>query len=76
LSFASETNTGVYRPASGEFGVSILGVQRLNVTATGISVTGDGAFSGALSGTTGTFSGAVSGTTGTFTSGVSGGTFP
>jgi len=76
LSFASETTTGVYRPASGEFGVSILGVQRLNVTATGIAVTGDGAFSGALSGTTGTFSGAVSGTTGTFTSGVSGGTFP
>ena len=65
LSFASETTTGVYRPASGEFGISILGVQRLDVTATGITVTGSG-----------TFSGAVSGTTGTFTSGVSGGTFP
>ena len=65
LSFASETTTGVYRPASGEFGISILGVQRLDVTATGITVTGAGAFSGA-----------VSGTTGTFTSGVSGGTFP
>ena len=65
LSFASETTTGVYRPASGEFGISILGVQRLDVTATGITVTGSG-----------TFSGAVSGTKGTFTSGVSGGTFP
>ena len=65
LSFASETTTGVYRPASGEFGISILGVQRLDVTAAGITVTGAGAFSGA-----------VSGTTGTFTSGVSGGTFP
>jgi hypothetical protein len=65
LSFASETTTGVYRPASGEFGISILGVQRLDVTASGITVTGAG-----------TFSGAVSGTTGTFTSGVSGGTFP
>jgi hypothetical protein len=65
LSFASETTTGVYRPASGEFGISILGVQRLDVTATGITVTGAGAFSGA-----------VSGTTGTFTTGVSGGTFP
>ena len=65
LSFASETTTGVYRPASGEFGISILGVQRLDVTATGITVTGTGAFTGA-----------VSGTTGTFTSGVSGGTFP
>jgi len=65
LSFASETTTGVYRPASGEFGISILGVQRLDVTASGITVNGAGAFSGA-----------VSGTTGTFTSGVSGGTFP
>ena len=65
LSFASETTTGVYRPASGEFGISILGVQRLDVTASGITVTGSGAFTGA-----------VSGTTGTFTSGVSGGTFP
>lgn len=65
LSFASETTTGVYRPASGEFGISILGVQRLDVTAAGITVTGAGAFTGA-----------VSGTTGTFTSGVSGGTFP
>jgi hypothetical protein len=65
LSFASETTTGVYRPASGEFGISILGVQRLDVTASGITVTGAGVFSGA-----------VSGTTGTFTSGVSGGTFP
>ena len=65
LSFASETTTGVYRPASGEFGISILGVQRLDVTASGITVTGAGAFTGA-----------VSGTTGTFTSGVSGGTFP
>jgi hypothetical protein len=64
INFATETTTGVYRPASGEFGVSILGVQRLNVTASGIAVTGAGAFTGA-----------VSGTTGTFTSGVSGGTF-
>jgi hypothetical protein len=52
LNFASETNTGVYRPASGEFGVSILGTQRLNVTATGIDVTGTGIFSGGISGGT------------------------
>lgn len=64
LSFASESSTGIYRPAGGEFAVSILGTQRLNVTALGISVTGAGAFTGA-----------VSGTTGTFTSGISGGTF-
>jgi hypothetical protein len=63
--FGSEPTTGIYHPGSGEFGVSVLGTKRLDVTTTGIAVTGSG-----------TFSGAVSGTTGTFTSGVSGGTFP
>lgn len=52
LSFASESNTGVYRPAAGQFGISILGVQRLNVAATGISVTGTGTFSGGVLGGT------------------------
>lgn len=52
LSFSSEGTTGIYRPASGEFGISILGVQRLNVTATGITVTGTGTFtSGVFGGT-------------------------
>lgn len=52
LSFASESNTGVYRPAAGQFGISILGTQRLNVAATGITVTGTGTFSsGVLGGT-------------------------
>ena len=64
LNFSSETNTGVYRPSSGEFGISILGTQRLNVTATGIDVTGD------VDGVN--FSGSG---TGTFTGGISGGTF-
>lgn len=63
--FGSEPNTGIYHAGSGEFGVAVLGTQRLDVTATGITVTGSG-----------TFSGAVKGTTGTFTSGVAGGTFP
>jgi hypothetical protein len=63
--FGTEPTTGIYHPGSGEFGISVLGTQRLDVTTTGITVTGSGAFSGA-----------VSGTTGTFTSGVSGGTFP
>lgn len=40
LSFSSEGTTGIYRPASGEFGISILGNQVLDVTAAGIIVTG------------------------------------
>ena len=52
LSFASETNTGVYRPAAGQFGITILGTQRLNVLATGISITGTGTFSGGVLGGT------------------------
>ena len=75
LNFAAETGTGVYRPAAGEFGVSVLGTQRFKATATGVAVTGAVAASGAVSGTTGTFSSTVSGTTGTFTTGIAGGTF-
>lgn len=52
LSFASETDTGIYRPGSGQFGISVLGVQRLAVAATGISVTGTGTFSSGVSGGT------------------------
>jgi len=52
LNFASETNTGVYAPGFGRFGVTVLGVQRLDVNATGISVTGSGTFSGGISGGT------------------------
>ena len=52
LAFASETNTGVYRPGAGQFAITILGTQRLNVAASGISVTGTGTFSsGVLGGT-------------------------
>jgi hypothetical protein len=40
LSFSSEGTTGIYRPASGEFGISILGSQVVDVTASGIVVTG------------------------------------
>jgi hypothetical protein len=52
LNFASETNTGVYRPGAGRFGVSVLSNLILDVTATGISVTGTGTFSGGISGGT------------------------
>jgi hypothetical protein len=52
LNFAAETSTGVYRPAAGEFGVSVLGVQRFKATATGVSVTGSGTFSTGIAGGT------------------------
>lgn len=50
LNFSSETSTGIYRPGIGEFAVSILGVQRLDVTATGVQVTGSGNFTTGVAG--------------------------
>lgn len=50
LSFASEPSTGVYRPASGEFAITVLGVQRFKATASGVSITGSGVFSGGIAG--------------------------
>lgn len=52
LNFASETSTGVYRASAGQFNVSILGTQRMALTATGLSITGTGTFSGGVSGGT------------------------
>lgn len=52
LSFATESNTGIYRPSVGEFGITVLGNQIVDVTATGIDVTGSGTFSGGISGGT------------------------
>lgn len=52
LSFASETSTGVYRAAAGEFDITVLGTQRVAVTATGITVTGSGTFTTGVSGGT------------------------
>jgi len=52
LNFAAETNTGLYRPAAGELGVSILGTKRVGVTATGVTVTGSGTFSTGIAGGT------------------------
>jgi hypothetical protein len=40
LNFSAESTTGIYRPASGELGITVLGSQILNVNAAGIIVTG------------------------------------
>jgi hypothetical protein len=52
LNFAAETNTGVYRPAAGEFGISVLGTQKFKATATGVTVTGSGTFTTGIAGGT------------------------
>jgi hypothetical protein len=52
LYFALEATTGIYRPGSGQFGISILGIQRLDVTSSGITVTGTGTFTGGILGGT------------------------
>ena len=52
LNFAAETSTGVYRPAAGELGISVLGTQRFKATATGVSVTGSGTFTTGIAGGT------------------------
>ena len=52
LNFAAEGNTGIYRPATGELGITILGIQRFLASAAGISVSGSGVFSAGVSGGT------------------------
>jgi hypothetical protein len=54
LNFASETSTGIYRPGSGEFGISILGTKRFGLIASGLEITGTGNFTDGVQG--GTFS--------------------
>jgi len=54
LNFASETSTGIYRPGSGEFGISILGTKRFGLIASGLEITGTGNFTAGVQG--GTFS--------------------
>lgn len=52
LNFSSEINTGVYRPGAGRFGISILGNQVVDVSASGVTVTGTGTFTAGISGGT------------------------
>ena len=56
LYFSLETSTGIYRPGAGNFGISILGTQRLNLSATALTITGGVQATG-----TGNFEGGVSG---------------
>ena len=52
LNFATETTTGLYRPGSGQLAMSILGVQRMLLEATGMTVTGTMTATGGMSGGT------------------------
>ena len=52
LAFASESTTGIYRAASGEFNIAILGVLRSTVSASGLAIVGTGTFSGGVLGGT------------------------
>ena len=52
LAFASESTTGIYRAASGEFNTTILGVLRSTVSASGLAIVGTGTFSGGVLGGT------------------------
>jgi hypothetical protein len=50
LSFASETNTGLYRAGAGQFNTAILGVLRSTLSATGLEIVGTGNFTGGVAG--------------------------
>jgi hypothetical protein len=52
LNYASETSTGLYRAASGEFNTAILGVLRSTLSATGLAIVGTGNFTGGVAGGT------------------------
>jgi hypothetical protein len=52
LNFSAETTTGIYRGASGEFDISILGVKLFALTATGLNINVTGNFTGGISGGT------------------------
>jgi hypothetical protein len=52
LNFSAETNTGIYRPSTNQFGISVNGTQRLRATNAGVVITGTGTFSLGVSGGT------------------------
>lgn len=52
LNFGSEPTTGIYRNASGEFNIAILGVLRSTLSASGLAIVGSGNFTGGIAGGT------------------------
>jgi len=50
INFASEVSTGIFRPGSGQWAVSILGTSIFTVTSTGVTIAGSGNFTGGISG--------------------------
>jgi hypothetical protein len=64
IKFTGDVNSGIYLPSTGQVGLVIANTLLGYYNSSGLTINGAGAFTGA-----------VSGTTGTFTSGVSGGTF-
>jgi hypothetical protein len=52
LNFNSETSTGLYRPATGNLSMAVLGVQMSALTSTGLTIYGTGTFTGGISGGT------------------------
>jgi hypothetical protein len=58
INFAAETSTGIWRSGYGQFDISILGVNRFALSATGLDIngginaTGVGNFVGGISGGT------------------------
>lgn len=52
LNFASETSTGVYHAATGQFNIAVLGVLRSTLSATGLTIAGTGTFTNGIAGGT------------------------
>lgn len=52
LYFGSEVTTGIYRAASGQFNIAILGNNLFTLSATGLAINGSGNFTGGIAGGT------------------------
>lgn len=50
LNFANETSTGVYRPGTGKFAITVLGNEIVEIGSTGMTVTGSGTFTTGIAG--------------------------